>query len=87
MNRLTTAALCASLAFCGAQAFATTTSSARSASSPSSTSALEHKLMRQCMSHESKSYAGAKAACQAQVTDQLVDIKTAGKGPGQQKPG
>ena len=87
MNRFVAAALCGSLAFCGAQAFANANSTGSNAPADSSTLALKQKLMRECMSHESKSYVGAKDACRSQVASQLTDIKTAGKGPGQQKPG
>jgi hypothetical protein len=42
--------------------------------------------MTECMSHEAKSNTEATEACRTQVDSELMDIKNAGTGQGQQKP-
>jgi hypothetical protein len=86
MNRFTAAALCGSLVFCGAQAFASTTSTEGTVQGESNTTAVKEKLMTDCMSHEAASNTGAKMNCQSQVENQLTDIKNAGTKPVQQTP-
>jgi hypothetical protein len=86
MNRFVTAALCGSLAFCGAQAFANSSSTGGTASGEPNGTAAKQKLMGQCMSHEAKSNTEATEACRSQVENELMDIKNAGTGHGQQKP-
>lgn len=86
MNKLVTAALCGSLALCGAQAFASSSSTGAAASDESHSTATRQKLMTECMSHEAKSNTEATEACRTQVDSELMDIKNAGTGQGQQKP-
>ncbi len=86
MNRLTTAALCGSLVFCGAPVLAAASSTGGAVPGNSTTTSLKQKLMRECMSHEGPSNTEAKGACNSQVESELMDMKNAGTRPGQQKP-
>lgn len=78
MNRFVTAALCGSLAFCGAQAFAATNSTGETATGESNTPAVKQKLMSECMSHEGRSNIEATQSCRSQVESTLVEMRSAG---------